>query len=655
MKAYLYYVREEDKMIGTEVAAGAAKAGVNKAAEQAGTNAFSAFVNFIKKKYGEACVDTTSAFRTYLENAMERYNKVKTLADLTEPRDLEGENGIYVDGFVQYKEDRIPVTLVRELLGVSNKIVLTGTGGIGKTMLMRHLFVSTYQNDICVPVLVELRRMKEIKSDNALLELIHAAIENFDVKLSPEQFEYSLRSGTYLFLFDGLDEVNSEWRDGTAKLIQDLSNRYPKNAYIVSSRKEGVWFNELQTFTIMEVCPWEKKQAVELVLKLGKNSEKAMALAKQLGQQLFNKHRSFASNPLLLTMMYIVFVDNNNIPDSLIDFYEKAYSALYNRHDASKDGLFRREYQCKNLGEKDFKDLFSYYCFQSLFREEYEFSKDDIIRYIENGIQKLNLAGKIDSAECFFNDIKNIVCLIVTEGDQYKFAHRSFQTYFAAYYMATFVSDEKQKQFIKEEFESGVLEIPYAFLEMLYKLEGERFLLNVLEPGVQAIFDRINCAEDKSGEALRIYCSEIGVESSFEEKKFFSVVPMQSFYCYTWMIVLVFKNIFNDGFPINESYGEPFDRIEDRVKNFLFSSDKSDTYTIKTEAEERCGTRTSMSIDDFIMAAKETKKEMIIDDALKIYGLKPVLDTMFAWLTERKEQRNQLSEGNDRNSFLSSL
>lgn len=36
--------------------------------------------------------------------------------------------------------------------------------------------------------------------------------------------------------------------------------------------------------------------------------------------ELYDKHIDFASNPLLLTMMYITFIDNNMIPEHLTDF-----------------------------------------------------------------------------------------------------------------------------------------------------------------------------------------------------------------------------------------------------------------------------------------------------------------------------------------------
>ena len=72
-----------------------------------------------------------------------------------------------------------------------------------------------------------------------------------------------MRSGKYLFLFDGLDEVKEEYREKAMQLIQEISKKYPDNGYIVSSREEGVSFHELETYTLLKACPLEKNQAIE--------------------------------------------------------------------------------------------------------------------------------------------------------------------------------------------------------------------------------------------------------------------------------------------------------------------------------------------------------------------------------------------------------
>ena len=209
-------------------------------------------------------------------------------------------------------------------------------------------------------------------------------------------------------------------------------------------------------------------------------------------------------------MMYITFVDNNIIPEHLTDFYEAAYDALYKRHDANKDGVFERDYKCKKLGEKEFKDLFSYFCFQSYFIQQYEFSKEEICEYIKKGIERLNLKELIENPGMFFNDIKDIVCLIVEEGSKFKFTHRSFQTYFAAYYTATQVSDEQQKTFLGKEIRNQNF-LRDDFFYMLNRLEGDRFSSNILESGIRKILKKIRESESPEVGLLTLMFQSVSV------------------------------------------------------------------------------------------------------------------------------------------------
>ncbi len=603
---------------------------MKKTAENVSERALNAILNFIKNKYGKASVATGSAFRAYLRNSEIRYNKVKTLADLSEPRVLEGTDGIYVDVFVKYKKKKIPMTIVDNVMKISNNIVITGSGGTGKSMMMRHLFLNTHHRGEYIPVLVELRKIGDIKEENALFNLIHYCIESFDVKLNQEQFEYSLRSGKYLFLFDGLDEVKEEYREKAMQLIQEISKKYPDNGYIVSSREEGVSFHELETYTLLKACPLEKNQAIELVKKIGKNDEKIFEFANLLECELYDKHEDFASNPLLLTMMYITFIDNNMIPEHLTDFYDSAYDALYKRHDANKEGLFNREYKCKKVGEREFKDLFAYFCFHSYFSQQYEFSKEEICKYIERGIKRLNLVSSIDRPELFFDDIKDIVCLIVDEGNKYKFAHRSFQTYFAAYYTATHVTDEQQKIFLKKEMDKRHL-FREDFLHMLYRLEGERFNINVLETGLEDVLNNL-----KNNDS-----------------------PQFAFFKTAYQSLSVHNNILYRGINSAEHMDIPYERniilLFDELCCVERHQDKVLGEKIIMLLKEQHGffrEKNEIDIEDLARIEPESKKSEILKLLYEYCEVDSLLERIGRWMSEQKRKRDSITENSAKDEML---
>ena len=619
----------EDKISYVEAAQGS----VNKMGEQIAERAVNSVIEFIKKKYGNACVNTGKVFEKYLVNSKLRYNKIKTLADLSEPRNFEGENGIYVDVFVQYRERKISLDSIDDLMKINNNIIIVGSGGMGKSIIMRHLFLNTNNSGKYIPVLIQLRNIEDVERDEALFDLIHSCIEDFDVKLNQVQFEYSLKSGKYLLLFDGLDEVESESRGRTEHLIQKLSKKYPNNCYVVSSREEGINFSELETFTIVKSCLLEKKQAVELVLKIGKYNKKINEFAKLLDEQLYEKHYDFASNPLLLTMMYITFIDNNMIPEHIIDFYENAYGALYKRHDANKEGLFDREYKCNKMGEREFKNLFSYFCFQSFFAQKYEFSKMQLLEYINRGITRLGYNSVLDSAENFFDDIKDIVCLIVEEGTKYKFAHRSFQMYFAAYYTVVQVTDEQQKNFMRKQLENRHY-IPYDYYEMLYHLEGERFNRNVLEPGIDEIVERMNASSDSSVELLKIFCQCLGIEKGEILRVINSAEHMEI--PYERNVLMLYEHVIASDISYNKEFAFKIEKIVEDMRIRDISNDA--IYDIEIEeicSYERCDLR-----------------DKLLNYLCQYWGIYTLKDNLIAWKEKQKEKKKKEMLQNDVSEIL---
>ena len=468
-----------------------AESGVKKIGETVSNRALNFVIDSVKKGINKRKIEIGTAFDLYLSNAYKRYNHVKTLATGSEPRAVIGKDNIYVKVGLDHDGEEIDISTVRNLLRVSNNIIISGTGGIGKSMLMRYLFLQTVNEGEYIPVLVELRKISEQKQDKLSIEqLIKDCIKSFGAALPDEEFEYSLELGKYLFLFDGFDEVKALYSTDTAKKIQEFCGRYPENACIITTRPTECDLT-LETFTPMSSKPLTKEQAVELTSKLWKPDEKTEAFSAQLRDSLYQKHKSFAKNPLLLSMMFLTFMRYGDIPDYLAEFYEKAYSALYNLHDNRDKGYFKRDFCCKDIDEAQFKLLFACFCFNTYFKENYEFSEKQILRILDNCIQKRNLTSI--SAKDFLADLQNAVCLIVKDGFTLRFAHRSFQTYFAAVYTSEVLTDEQQARLLTDKLNSYNYWNLTNYFKLLFQIEPERFFQNALEKGLREI---ISCADN---------------------------------------------------------------------------------------------------------------------------------------------------------------
>ncbi len=492
---------------------GAASAFTNKGAEIAGNRAINAIVDFSKKKFGEAQVSIGTAFTLYLKNARQRYNQVKTIATGTQPRLIipDGkkpfEKPLYVQIGVSYDGKPYPTGTVEPLLQINKHLLIEGTGGAGKSMLMRYLFLDTSYKEGYVPILLKLNRIKHLNPEHItiplILKLIYSCMENFNVKLNQEQFEYSLESGKYLFLFDGFDEVPELLMADAAQAIQDFCSKYPDNPCIVASRRRRADTVALETFSTLEIDPLRKGQAVLLASRLRDEDEKTREFCKQLDETLFDdaRYRSFAENPLLLTIMFVTFMHNGSIPERQCDFYQSAYDALYSVHDSQDAGIYRRKFRCKTLDKEQFQLLFSHFCFQSYFRGEFEFTEKQLLSYLEKGIKKLGLSD-VDPKD-YLSDLQNIVCMIVREGKLYRFSHRSFQTYFAAYYVAKELSKSDLKHFIRAFVNKGA---PYYdYLDIFYQIAPIAIARHFMVYNVRYILDKADASPDPDFSFLSFY------------------------------------------------------------------------------------------------------------------------------------------------------
>lgn len=472
---------------GTALVEAAAESGAKKAGEKAVDRGLNAIIDFVKNKYGEAQVKIGTVFDRYLDNATRRYNQIRTLATGTAPRCIIGEDSLYVSIGLDCNGKEIDTSSVEPLLEISKNILVLGTGGVGKSMLTRYLFLDTAAYEGYVPVLIELRRIGNQSSGKlSIVDLIYSCMKDFDVDLPKGQFEYSLQLGKYLFLFDGFDEVKSSLAKETAEAIQMFSAKYPQNSYIVTSRPRPET-SPLETFTVMNSMPLSKKQAIDLASRIWTEDEKTKEFCQQLDEILYEKHKDFAKNPLLLSMMFLTFMRNSSIPEHLSDFYKKAYDALYSAHDNHDKGCYRRDFHCKDLDENDFKRVLSRFCFQTYFKEMYEFSETKIIYYIKDSLQKLGFSNV--KATDYLADLRNVVCMIIKDGEIYRFSHRSFQAYFAAYYTAC-LTDEQQKQLFAQILSGDA----YFFEKRDYytltmQIEPNRFAENALEHKLRTLHE----------------------------------------------------------------------------------------------------------------------------------------------------------------------
>lgn len=452
--------------------------------------------------------NTDEYFKEYRGNVVDKYNKMTLLLDRSTKYDLLGENGIYVGMYVDIADQQVLMNSLASVEEYGNRFVICANGGYGKSMLMKKLLLDPDDVRRFVPVLLSLRNISLLNPGECLLNAIKEEFSDNHVDITIDEIITAFKVGKLLLLLDGLDEVKSENRMLIEKEILETAEKYPNSPIIVSSRPFCVSKDFDTCFKRVNICPLDEQQAKEFIYKIAQNKTLADTFCLKLDAGLYSSHKDFVDNPLLLTLMLLVFKRNRGIPDSLADFYYVAFECLYKNHDIGK-GNFQREFRTKLLGDLEFKNLLAFMCFYSYFSEDYDFDDRYIKEVIEKGKKYLGINEKLRVPEDYLFDLENNVCLLIKEGGEYRFIHRSFQTYFSAVFAMEFISDSKQKLLFSKMVSGDRFSDFKEFFKFLYGLEGKRCLDNLFAEFKTFYIEN---GEDKYFSLLRLIFEDIGLE-----------------------------------------------------------------------------------------------------------------------------------------------
>lgn len=431
-------------------------------------------------------VDFDLAFTEYIKNAYAKYSKIKTILYRTEPK--------YIYDFFEIPflhkshSEEFAVDSVDSILNISNFVIIQGTGGIGKSTLMKHLFINELENKDLIPIFLELKDINDLEKGYEIYDIVFSKLDNLGGHVEREYLEYALKSGCFLFLLDGYDEILTAKKDYFFKQIDTFCDKYPQNYYIISSRPYSE-FIEFQRFTVLSTKPLNKVQAMDLIAKLEFDEDIKGRFISALDETLYERHESFASNPLLLNIMLLTYDNYAEIPEKLHLFYANAFETLYSKHDATKAG-YRRELKSE-LSYDTFKKVFSYFCFITYTQAKTEFSYDELIAFLK----KVSINKVKFNIEYYIFDLVNSLCVLYREGLNYKFAHRSFQEYFTALFLKE-LPDELMKQMAIQVIHKDVFRVSNdSVFDMLYDMAEDRFEKNILLPILQEV--EMEVKEDK--------------------------------------------------------------------------------------------------------------------------------------------------------------
>lgn len=378
-------------------------------------------------------------YSTYISTLLRKHSSYKTLIyrdtphslrEFYEPLDLENDK-LHLDS-----------PGIDALAALRQPVLITGTGGCGKSTMMKAIMLDTVDSGKWIPIFIELRYLED--SDASLLEHILQNMRLNRLNLRPDFLKAALARGGYVIFLDGLDELSEGNSERIVEEIQLLAQTSPDNVYLVTSRP-GKDFVSWVNFVELKVAPLTLDKAVALTERLEIDKKLRTRFIKDLRAGLFEKHSTFFENPLLLCIMLLTYQDSASIPAELHNFYSLAFDALYFRHDALKDG-FRRPTRTGLPIDKG-KALMSAFSLVTYLKQKTVFTETEIRDYLNKAI---SLAGIDVKPRDLLFDLISAFCMLLKDGTLYTFTHRSFQEYFAALYLVH--AREDQQQTICDQF-----------------------------------------------------------------------------------------------------------------------------------------------------------------------------------------------------------
>ncbi|PXX35249.1 NACHT domain-containing protein [Undibacterium pigrum] len=321
-----------------------------------------------------------------------------------------------------------------KLLQETKRILITDTAGMGKSTLMKYMLIHCIRSNFSVPIFVELRHLSRARTLKVLLEEeLNGLDSDNDHKFEQDDLNSVLKKGQFVFFLDGYDEISFVDREEVTKSIKTFIDSFPNNYFIITSRPETALVS-FSSFEKYHIRPLKKAESFELIRRYDRNGQRAETLiARLMGKELRSVHE-FLVNPLLTTLLYRCFEYKQSLPEKKHVFYRQVFDALYDWHDASKDGYNTREKKSK-LDLDSFHRVLKVMGFISTMSGEIEGDKDKVLKWINDA--KNLCYGLTFSENAFLEDITQAVPVFARDGLAYKWAHKSLAEYFAAQYICT--------------------------------------------------------------------------------------------------------------------------------------------------------------------------------------------------------------------------
>ncbi|MDZ7864293.1 NACHT domain-containing protein [Acidovorax sp.] len=383
----------------------------------------------IKIKFGES-------FKTSVRQAYEKHmffssvvfpNRQLKLYNYYLPLTLESHNS---------KGDVESNTLINRypshLMDKKKDILVVDSAGMGKSTILKFIFLQAIESGAGIPVFLELRKLDG--GENAIFRAILDQLRfDFD-EIQEGLLSKLIETGNFIFFLDGYDEISEDVRAEVTSSIIEFKQRANKNKFIISSRDmPGV--NAFTDFFRYNIQPLSHDEAYLLIEKYGENEAISKGLIEKLKDEASEPIREFLKNPLLVSLLYKAYEYKKNVPLRKHVFYRQVFEALFENHDLSKESGELNRKKKTGLDIHLFELVMRVVGVKTFQQSKIEYSKDQLLILLESC---KGLVHPIEfNPQFLLEDLTIAVPLFTLDGVNIRWQHKSLQEYFAALYVSS--------------------------------------------------------------------------------------------------------------------------------------------------------------------------------------------------------------------------